>query len=57
MKSKNLVVLPSFLHPEGETFEISKDGSITNPDLLLTEGDFTKNKIENMLPLDYQLGD
>jgi hypothetical protein len=57
IKSKNLVVLSSFLHPEGETFEISKDGSITNPDLLLTEGDFTKNKIENMLPLDYQLGD
>jgi hypothetical protein len=57
IKSKNLVFLSSFLHPEGETFEISKDGSITNPDLLLTEGDFTKNKIENMLPLDYQLGD
>lgn len=57
IKSKNLVVLSSFLHPESETFEISKDGSITNPDLLLTEGDFTKNKIENMLPLDYQLGD
>ncbi|MCJ8155608.1 carboxypeptidase-like regulatory domain-containing protein [Chryseobacterium sp. SSA4.19] len=57
MKSKKMVVLSSFLHPEGETFEVSKDGSITTPDLLLTEGDFTKNKIENMLPLDYQLGD
>lgn len=57
IKSKNLAVISSFLHPEGETFEVSKDGSISNPDLLLTEGDFTKNKIENMLPLDYQLGD
>lgn len=57
IKSKNPIVLSSFLHPEGETFEVSKDGSITTPDLLITEGDFTKNKIENMLPLDYQLGD
>lgn len=57
IKSKNMVVLSSFLHPEGETFEVSKDGNITTPDLLITEGDFTKNKIENMLPLDYQLGD
>ncbi|WPO83328.1 carboxypeptidase-like regulatory domain-containing protein [Chryseobacterium sp. JJR-5R] len=57
IKSKNPVVLSSFLHPDGETFEVSKDGSISHTDLLLTEGDFTKNKIENMLPLDYQLGD
>lgn len=57
IKSKNLVVLSSFLHPDGETFEVSRDGSISHTDLLLTEGDFTKNKIENMLPLDYQLGD
>ncbi|WP_034712494.1 carboxypeptidase-like regulatory domain-containing protein [Chryseobacterium soli] len=47
----------SYLHSEGETFEISKEGNITNPDLLINEGDFSKNKIENMLPLDYQLGD
>lgn len=57
IKSKIPVVKTSFLHPEGETFEVSKDGNITNPDLLITEGEFTKNKIENMLPLDYQLGD
>ncbi|MCS3532648.1 carboxypeptidase-like regulatory domain-containing protein [Chryseobacterium sp. JUb7] len=57
LKTKNPVLLSSFLHPEGETFEVSKDGNITTPDLLITEGDFSKNKIENMLPLDYQLGD
>ncbi|WP_374462142.1 carboxypeptidase-like regulatory domain-containing protein [Chryseobacterium taeanense] len=57
IKSKIPVVKTSFLHPEGETFEVSKDGNITNLDLLITEGEFTKNKIENMLPLDYQLGD
>ena len=57
VKSKTPVILSSFLHPEGETFEVSKDGNITNPDLLINEGDFSKNKIETMLPLDYQLGD
>lgn len=57
VKSNIPVVQTSFLHPEGETFEVSKDGNISNPDLLITEGEFTKNKIENMLPLDYQLGD
>lgn len=57
IKSTIPVMLSSFLHPEGETFEVSKDGNITMPDLLITEGDFSKNKIENMLPLDYQLGD
>lgn len=51
------VVISSYLHPEGETFEVSKDGNISTPDLLIAEGDFTKNKIEYMLPLDYQLGD
>lgn len=63
MKGKELVKslfpvqLSSFLHPEGETFEVSKEGNISNPDLLINEGDFSKNKIENMLPLDYKLGD
>lgn len=51
------VSLSSYLHSEGEIFEISKEGNITNPDLLINEGDFSKNKIENMLPLDYRLGD
>ncbi len=57
IKTEKPVLLSSFLHPEGEIFEISKDGNITTPDLLITEGDFSKNKIENMLPLDYQPGD
>lgn len=57
VKSTIPIILSSFLHSEGETFEVSKDGNITTPDLLITEGDFSKNKIENMLPLDYQLGD
>lgn len=57
IKSTIPVVLSSYLHPEGETFEVSKEGNITNPDLLINEGDFSKNRIENMLPLDYQLGD
>ncbi|WP_034729872.1 carboxypeptidase-like regulatory domain-containing protein [Chryseobacterium sp. JM1] len=51
------ITLSSYLHPEGEVFEVTKEGNITNPDLLINEGDFTKNKIENLLPLDYQLGD
>lgn len=57
LKSKTAIIISSFLHPDGETFEVSKDGNISTPDLLITEGDFTKNKLENMLPLDYQPGD
>jgi hypothetical protein len=57
IKTNIPVSLSSYLHSEGETFEISKEGNITDPDLLINEGDFSKNKIENMLPLDYQLGD
>lgn len=57
IKRKNQNVLSSFLHSDGEPFEISKEGNITTPDQLINEGDFSKNKIENMLPLDYQLGD
>ncbi|KMQ58701.1 hypothetical protein ACM46_22035 [Chryseobacterium angstadtii] len=57
IKSQFPVTLSSFLHPDGEAFEVSKEGNISNPDQLITEGDFSKNKIENMLPLDYKLGD
>lgn len=57
IKGNMPVVLTSFLHPEGEVFEVSEEGNINNPDQLINEGDFSKNKIENMLPLDYQLGD
>ncbi|KPE49672.1 hypothetical protein AOB46_18220 [Chryseobacterium indologenes] len=56
IKSEFPVTLTSYLHPEGETFEVSKEGNITTPDLLINEGDFSKNKIENMLPLDYKPG-
>ncbi|MCT2561446.1 carboxypeptidase-like regulatory domain-containing protein [Chryseobacterium herbae] len=57
VKSTLPKTLSSYLHPEGEIFEVTKEGNITNPDQLINEGDFTKNKIENLLPLDYQLGD
>lgn len=57
VKRTNRNILSSFLHSEGESFEVSKEGNITTPDQLINEGDFSKNKIENMLPLDYQLGD
>ncbi|MBK1895463.1 carboxypeptidase-like regulatory domain-containing protein [Chryseobacterium paridis] len=51
------VALSSYLRSEGETFEVSKEGNITPPEQLINQGDFSKNRIENMLPLDYQLGD
>ncbi|KAB1229855.1 carboxypeptidase-like regulatory domain-containing protein [Chryseobacterium viscerum] len=57
VKRANRNILSSFLHSDGESFEVSKEGNITTPDQLINEGDFSKNKIENMLPLDYQLGD
>lgn len=48
----------SFLYSdEGESFEVSKEGNITTPEQLINQGAFSKNKIENMLPLDYQPGD
>ncbi|WP_250255715.1 carboxypeptidase-like regulatory domain-containing protein [Chryseobacterium sp. Marseille-Q3244] len=50
--------LSTFLYSEeGESFEVSKDGNITTPDQLVTQGEFSRNKVEKMLPLDYQLGD
>ncbi|REC48631.1 carboxypeptidase-like regulatory domain-containing protein [Chryseobacterium pennipullorum] len=63
MKGKEIIrgtgkiVLSSLLHTEADRFEVSDDGNISTPDQLITEGDFSKNKIENMLPLDYQSGD
>lgn len=57
VKSTIPVALSSYLRSEGETFEVSKEGNITTPNQLINEGDFSKNRIENMLPLDYQLGD
>lgn len=57
VKNSYPVTLSSYLHAEGETFEVSKEGNITTPDLLTNEGTFSDNKIEYMLPLDYQPGD
>ncbi|MBO6184989.1 MAG: carboxypeptidase-like regulatory domain-containing protein [Chryseobacterium sp.] len=51
------IVQTSFLHPESDTFEIYTNGNTSNPGMLTNQGEFTKNKIEFLLPLDYQLGD
>lgn len=51
------IVETSFLHPESDTFEIYTNGNTSNPGMLTNQGEFTKNKIEFLLPLDYQLGD
>ncbi|MBP2619000.1 carboxypeptidase-like regulatory domain-containing protein [Chryseobacterium jejuense] len=58
IRGKSSRNLSTFLYSEeGESFEVSKDGNITTPDRLTTQGEFSKNKIEKMLPLDYQPGD
>lgn len=57
VKSQVPIVQTSYLHPEGETFEISSDGNTSNPGMLTNQGEFANNKIENLLPLDYKLGD
>ncbi|WP_102979739.1 carboxypeptidase-like regulatory domain-containing protein [Chryseobacterium scophthalmum] len=51
------IIQTSFLHPENDTFEIYPNGNTSNPGMLTNQGEFTKNKIEFLLPLDYQLGD
>ena len=51
------IVETSFLHAENDTFEIYTNGNTSNPGMLTNQGEFTKNKIEFLLPLDYQLGD
>lgn len=57
VKSKIPIIQTSFLHPENDTFEIYSDGNTSNPGQLTNQGEFAKDKIEKMLPLDYQLGD
>lgn len=57
VKSALPVVQTSYLHSEENTFEIYDNGNTSNPAQLTNQGDFTKNKIEFLLPLDYQLGD
>jgi hypothetical protein len=51
------IIQTSFLHPEDETFEIYSDGNTSNPGQLTNQGEFAKDKIEKLLPLDYKLGD
>lgn len=51
------IIQTSFLHPEGDTFEIYPDGNTSNPGMLTNQGEFAKDKIEKLLPLDYKLGD
>lgn len=57
VKSKFPIKQATHVHSNGEIFEIYSNGNNSNPTNLLYQGDFTKNKIEFLLPLDYQLGD
>lgn len=57
VKSALPVMQTSYLHSDENTFEIYDNGNTSNPAQLTNQGDFTKNKIEFLLPLDYQLGD
>lgn len=47
----------SYLHSEGNIFQIYADGNTSDPALLTNQGYFSRNKIEFLLPLEYQLGD
>ncbi len=51
------IIQTSFLHPEGDTFEIYNNGNTSNPGQLTNQGEFAKDKIEKLLPLDYKPGD
>lgn len=51
------LIQTSFLHPEGDTYEIYKDGNNSNPGQLQNQGEFASTKIEKLLPLGYQIGD
>lgn len=57
VRSDMPIIQTSFLHPEGESFEIYRDGNTSNPGMLTNQGEFAKDKIEKLLPLDYDLGD
>lgn len=56
VKSAGVVTQTSFIHPEAMEFEIFKEGLSSEPDQLILEGDFSRQNISKMLPLDYQLG-
>ena len=57
VRSKLPVQQSSNIHSNDEIFEIYSNGNCSNPANLMLQGEFTKNKIEFLLPLDYQLGD
>lgn len=57
VKSELPIKQTSYLHSEGNTFEIYDNGNTSDPAMLINQGDFSRNKIEFLLPLDYQLGD
>ena len=57
VKSKFPVKQITHVHSNDDIFEIYSNGNNSNPTNLLYQGDFTKNKIEYLLPLDYKLGD
>ena len=56
VKSSGVVTQSSFIHPEAMEFEIFKEGLSSEPDQLILEGDFSRQNISKMLPLDYQFG-
>ncbi|WP_300673234.1 carboxypeptidase-like regulatory domain-containing protein [Soonwooa sp.] len=57
VKSQLPISQSSYMYVEGQSFEIYPDGNCSSPDDLLTDGDFGRNKIENLLPLDYKFGE
>lgn len=56
-KSELSMAQTSNLYLDGEAFLLFPDGNTSDPNLLLSDGDFVKNKVGEMLPLDYKLGD
>lgn len=56
VKSSGVVTQTSFVHPEAMQFEIFKEGLSSKPDQLVLEGDFSRQNISKILPLDYQFG-
>lgn len=56
VKSAGVVTQSSIIHPESMEFEVFPEGISSEPDQLILEGDFSRQNISKMLPLDYQFG-
>jgi hypothetical protein len=56
VKSAGVVTQSSIIHPEAMDFEVFPEGITSEPDQLILEGDFSRQNISKMLPLDYQFG-